>query len=142
MITTAHLAEATSTASRTGYIPTAPHQAARKAVAAASHRKATVGHAPMAGVKLIKIRMPKINFSRLLPSEKTMIRFTLVCVAFALLLEILVAAGVKYNTFVNPGDKGWIFGTEKTFFGVEHYDGNREFMLCIDDHVIFGGSCG
>lgn len=124
-----------------------PHRAATAAIAAArkaptTHRR--VGHAPLAGrgIGLRKLVRPLKAFNRLLPSQRAMERATIVGMAIALLLEILVAAGVHYAAFVNPGDKGWIFGTEKTFFGVEHYQGNREFMLCIDDHLIFGVSCG
>jgi len=137
-ITAAHIAEARALN---------PLTASRDAIAAASkipttHRR--VGHAPLAGrgIDLRKLVRPLASLRRLLPSQRSLERATVVAIAVALLLEVLVAAGVHYSAFKNPGDTGWIFGGEKTFFGVEHYEGNREFMLCIDDHLIFGGSCG
>src|SRR6185503_15454011 len=99
-ITAAHIAEARALN---------PLTASRDAIAAASkipttHRR--VGHAPLAGrgIDLRKLVRPLASLRRLLPSQRSLERATVVAIAVALLLEVLVAAGVHYSAFKNPGD--------------------------------------
>lgn len=140
MITDAHLTEATSAAFQAGFLPSGSQLAARKAVTAARHRRAqVVGSAPLAG---LRIKLPKIRKGSPRITEKIITRLAVAAIMITIGMEILVAAGVSYSTFTNPGDKGWTFGTETTFVGVDHSSGESDVMLCIDGHLIYGPSCG
>lgn len=145
MITEAHLTEGRMLGAQQRSLREMQQEAARKLIASpgfqrgeraqiASHRKSVmVGHAPLAGIKL-----PKIP----LPSTKLIRRVIMLALLVILGAEVMLAAGVKLSTYQNPGDKGWVFGNETTFVGVDHSRGESDLTLCIGGHLVFGPSCG